>query len=86
MQATPAEAAHSTDRSIIQLLRLQDRQTLLHRLLRFDAQNGIVVVGNRVRNHHKRIPRHTRDLRHRLSRLNKPVGNDRRGRNPRFFR
>jgi hypothetical protein len=37
---------------------LQHLQTLLHGLLRFDAEGGIVIVGNRMGNHDKRIPWH----------------------------
>ena len=65
---------------------LQHLQTLLHSLLRFDAEGGIVIVGNRMRNYDKRIPWHATDVRHGLRRMYKPVRDDRRGRDAGFFR
>ena len=68
------------------LRRLQQLQTLLHGLLRFHAQGGIVIVGQRVGQHDHRIPGHAADVRHGLRRVHKPVRDDCRGRDAGFFR
>lgn len=65
---------------------LQHLHALLHGLLRFDAEGGIVIVGNRMGNHGKRVPWHAADVRHSLRRMDKPVRDDRRGRDAGFFR
>ena len=65
---------------------LQQLQTLLHGLLRFDTEGCIIIVGNRMGNHDKRIPWHAADVCHGLRRMDKPVRDDRRGRDAGFFR
>ena len=65
---------------------LQDLQALLHGLLRFHAESGIVIVGQRMGNHDKRIAWHAADVRHGLCRMYKPVRNNRRRRDAGFFR
>jgi hypothetical protein len=77
-----ASAAARPDR----LPRLQQLETLLHGLLRFATQGGLVIVGQRVRQHDHWIPGHAADVRHGLRRVHKPVRDDRRGRDAGFFR
>ena len=69
-----------------QLVRLRRAICLGDSLLRFDAQGGIVIVGQRVGKHDHRIPRHAADVRHGLRRVRKSVRDDRRGRDAGFFR
>jgi hypothetical protein len=64
---------------------LQRLKTLLHGLLRFDAQGGLVIVGQRVSQHDHRLPGHAADVCHGLRRVHKPVRYDRRGRDAGFF-
>ena len=65
---------------------MQQLETLLHGLLRFDTQSGIVIVRQWVGKHDHRIPGHAADVRHGLRRGHKPVRDDRRGRDAGFFR
>ena len=81
-RTSSASEAECPDR----LTPLQHLQTLLHGLLRFDAEGGIVIVGKRMGNHDKRIAWHAADVRHGLRRMYKPVRDDRRGRDAGFFR
>ena len=63
----------------------QNRGALLDRGLGFAPQDSIIVVTDRVRDHHKWIVRQARYLGHGLGRLHKPIRNDRRGRDADFL-